>query len=75
MTTTVATRRTVLRASAVLAAAIVGGTWPTKARAVEVGQKAPNFDLPATTGGNISLAQLRGEPVLIEFYGADFSPV
>lgn len=75
MTTTVTTRRTVLRASVVLAAAIVDGTWPTPAQAVEVGQKAPNFDLPATTGGNISLAQLRGRPVLIEFYGADFAPV
>ena len=71
----VATRRTVLRASAALAAAILGGTWPAEAEAVEVGQKAPNFDLPSTTGGKISLAQLRGKPVLIEFYGADFSPV
>lgn len=73
--TTVATRRTVLRASAVLAAAVLGGPWPSKAEAVEVGQKAPDFDLPATTGGNINLAKLRGKPVLIEFYGADFAPV
>ena len=37
-----------------------GGTSPATAEAVEVGQKAPNFDLAATTGGKISLAQLRG---------------
>ena len=73
--TTVASRRTVLQASATMVAAILGGTWSARAEAVEVGQKAPNFNLPATTGGKISLAQLRGKPVLIEFYGADFAPV
>ena len=73
--TTVASRRTVLQASATMVAAILGGTWSTGAEAVEVGQKAPNFNLPATTGGKISLAQLRGKPVLVEFYGADFAPV
>lgn len=73
--TTAATRRTVLHASAIMAAVILGGTWSAKAEGVEVGQKAPNFNLPATTGGKISLAQLRGKLVLIEFYGADFAPV
>ena len=44
--------------------------------ALEVGDKAPDFSLPATTGGKISLSQFRGKKlVLIEFYGADFSPV
>lgn len=42
----------------------------------KVGDKAPDFSLPATTGGSISLNQFRGKRlVLLEFYGADFSPV
>jgi peroxiredoxin Q/BCP len=45
------------------------------ATALEIGQEAPDFSLPATTGGTISLSQFRGkQPVLIEFYGADFAP-
>lgn len=44
--------------------------------ALDVGDKAPEFTLPATTGGKISLSQFRGKKlVLLEFYGADFSPV
>jgi hypothetical protein len=51
------------------------GTAPVSL-ALEVGDKAPEFSLPATTGGKISLSQFRGKKlVLIEFYGADFSPV
>jgi peroxiredoxin len=45
------------------------------AAAVEVGQPAPHFNLPATTGTNVSLKDYRGKSwVLIEFYGADFVP-
>jgi len=44
--------------------------------ALDVGDTAPDFTLPATTGGKISLSQFRGKKlVLLEFYGADFSPV
>ena len=43
--------------------------------AVEVGEKAPDFTLPSTTGKDISLSQFQGKQlVLIEFYGADFDP-
>jgi len=46
------------------------------ATAVEVGEKAPDFTLPSTTGKDISLSQFQGKKhVLIEFYEADFSPV
>jgi hypothetical protein len=46
------------------------------ATALEVGERAPDFTLPSTTGQEISLSQFRGkQPVLIEFYGQDFSPV
>ena len=48
---------------------------PRPARAVEVGEPAPPFNLAATTGGDISLNDFRGKKwVLLEFYGADFAP-
>jgi len=49
---------------------LAGAAW-----AIEVGDKAPDFKLPATTGLDISLSEFRGKKwVLIEFYGADFQP-
>ena len=49
---------------------LADGAW-----AVEVGDKAPDFKLPATTGVDISLSDFRGKKwVLLEFYGADFQP-
>jgi hypothetical protein len=43
--------------------------------ALEVGDKAPDFLLPSTMGGMTSLSMFQGKKlVLIEFYGADFSP-
>lgn len=43
--------------------------------ALEVGEQAPDFTLPSTTGEQISLSQFRGKkPVLLEFYGVDFAP-
>ena len=45
------------------------------AAALEVGEKAPDFTLPSTTGEKISLSQFQGKkPVLIEFYSGDFAP-
>ena len=39
------------------------------ATALEVGEKAPDFTLPGTTGEKISLSQFQGKKlVLIEFY-------
>jgi hypothetical protein len=44
--------------------------------ALEVGELAPDFTLPSTTGEQISLSQFRGKQlVLLEFYAVDFSPV
>jgi cytochrome oxidase Cu insertion factor (SCO1/SenC/PrrC family) len=68
------TRRAFLAASIALASALTAGR-PARAEAVEVGQKAPDFSLPSTAGGKVSLSQFRGQPVLIEFYAADFAPV
>ena len=37
--------------------------------ALKVGDKAPDFTLPSTTGDNISLSQFRGnKPVVLFFY-------
>jgi peroxiredoxin len=45
------------------------------ATALEVGDQAPDFSLPSTTGEAISLSQFRGKKiVLLEFYGVDFAP-
>jgi len=45
------------------------------ATALEIGEKAPDFTLPSTTGEQISLSQFQGKkPVLIEFYSGDFAP-
>lgn len=44
-----------------------------EARALEVGDEAPDFTLLSTAGGTISLRQFRGKnPVLLEFYVRDF---
>lgn len=44
------------------------------AAALEVGQKAPDFELESTKGGKLNLNSLRGKNVLINFYVLDFSP-
>jgi cytochrome oxidase Cu insertion factor (SCO1/SenC/PrrC family) len=57
---------------------LVSGLFATArvSSALDVGAKAPEFTLPATTGEKISLKQFRGKKiVLLEFYGADYSPV
>ena len=38
---------------------------------VEVGDKAPDFTLPADGGGTISLKALKGKPVVLYFYPKD----
>jgi hypothetical protein len=43
------------------------------ATAVEVGEKAPDFTLPSTMGGQMSLSQFRGKQlVLLEFHVNDY---
>ena len=53
-----------------------GGAGAGVAPAPEVGEQAPDFTLPSTTGEDIGLSQFRGKKfVLLEFYGVDFAPV
>lgn len=50
--------------------AVSGALVGHEAAAVEIGQRAPEFTLPSTTGKNVSLQDFRGKKVvLIEFYG------
>jgi len=39
------------------------------------GTKAPDFTLPVTPDQKLSLTELRGRPVILAFYPADWSPV
>ena len=43
--------------------------------AVGVGDPAPDFTLPSSGGGEVSLSSYRGRPVVLAFYPADDSPV
>jgi peroxiredoxin len=58
-----------------LAAAILALGLAGTAAAVEVGEKAPDFNLPSTKGGNFKLSDLAGKKnVVIQFYVIDFTP-
>ena len=39
------------------------------------GTEAPDFELPSSPDSTVSLAELRGRPVILAFYPADWSPV
>ena len=40
-----------------------------------IGQKAPDFTLPSSPDETLALSELRGRPVVLVFYPADWSPV
>ena len=66
-------RRTVCLALTLLAA--LGLSMPVAVPALEVGDKAPDFELPSTQGGKLKLSSFTGKKnVLIEFYVLDFTP-
>jgi peroxiredoxin len=50
-------------------------TTGTGVKALQPGTEAPDFTLPATMGKKVQLSSLRGRPVILTFYPADFSPV
>ncbi len=39
------------------------------------GTRAPDFTLPVTPDQKLSLKELRGRPIILAFYPADWSPV
>jgi peroxiredoxin len=42
---------------------------------LSAGSQAPDFELPSTTSETVSLAELRGRPLVLVFYPNDWSPV
>ena len=53
---------------------VIGLTVTPKLCAVEVGDKAPDFELPSTQGGKLKLSSFQGKKkVLLEFYVLDFT--
>lgn len=41
---------------------------------ITVGQAAPDFTLPASTGENLTLSQFKGQNVVLYFYPKDDTP-
>lgn len=64
--------RKVLAGLVVALALIIADSY--RASAIEVGDKAPDFELASTKGGKLKLSELKGKNVLINFYVLDFSP-
>ena len=70
------TRRWWLRIRMSLSVLLLSMLLASSARAVDVGDEAPDFTLPSTTDTMISLSQFKGKKhVLIEFYSEDFNPI
>ncbi len=47
----------------------------TTATPLPAGTKAPDFTLHSTPDQSVTLSEFRGQPVVLAFYPADFSPV
>lgn len=47
----------------------------TTAHALAPGARAPDFSLPSTPDQKVALSDFRGQPVVLAFYPADWSPV
>lgn len=61
------------RSRRVIEAGMGGSTYPSTL--LQPGVPAPNFKLKSSDGEEISLSQFRGQPVILAFYPADWSPV
>jgi hypothetical protein len=64
--------RNTVRTSVLIALFILAAV--RSAIAIDVGDKAPDFELNSTRGGKLKLSDLRGKNVLINFYRNDFDP-
>jgi peroxiredoxin len=49
--------------------------YPTQDQITAPGQRAPDFELRTASTESVRLSDLRGQPVVLAFYPADFSPV
>ncbi len=55
--------------------ALLLSVYPGPLAAIEVGEKAPDFELPSTKEGKFKLSGLAGKKnVIIQFYVLDFTP-
>jgi peroxiredoxin len=54
---------------------MTSATVDHSAAPLPAGTAAPDFSLPATPDQNLTLAELRGRPVILVFYPEDWSPV
>ena len=55
--------------------ALVLFAYPGLVAAVEVGETAPDFELPSTLDGKFKLSELAGKKnVIVQFYVLDFTP-
>jgi peroxiredoxin len=54
---------------------MASATSPQRGNILQAGTPAPDFTLNCTPDQKLSLADLRGRPVVLAFYPADFSPV
>lgn len=64
--------KSTVRTSILIAMFILGAV--RSATAIDVGDKAPDFELDSTKGGKLKLSSLRGKNILINFYRNDFDP-
>ena len=63
-----------LRFAGVLAAVLIALALVTPASALQVGEKAPDFELPGSQGKNVKLSELTAKgPVLIYTFIAAFT--
>jgi len=61
-------------ASVLTSGLVMAGCSPSSAQGVEVGNLAPDFQLPNLDGQTVSLSNLQGKPVLINFWATWCSP-
>ena len=47
---------------------------PERRAMLKPGDNAPDFTLPADDGSDVTLSDLRGQKVVLFFYGKDFTP-
>ena len=50
-------------------------SWRRPSAILRAGERAPDFSLHATPDQAVALEELRGRPVIVAFYPADWSPV
>jgi peroxiredoxin len=64
-----------MKITGMIAAAVLALGLAGPVAALEVGEKAPDFNLPSTKGGNFKLSEMAGKKnVVIQFYLIDFTP-